>query len=76
MDDEDLTIYKVVVNHEEQYSIWPANREIAPWLARRREARPQSRVPCLHRRGMDRYAPPQFAKANGVTGTLASEPSD
>lgn len=28
MDDrEDTTIYKVVVNHEEQYSIWPADRE-------------------------------------------------
>ncbi len=24
---EDTTIYKVVVNHEEQYSIWPVNRE-------------------------------------------------
>jgi MbtH protein len=24
---EDNTIYKVVVNHEEQYSIWPAGRE-------------------------------------------------
>jgi MbtH protein len=24
---EDATIYKVVVNHEEQYSIWPADRE-------------------------------------------------
>lgn len=24
---EDLTIYKVVVNHEEYYSIWPAHRE-------------------------------------------------
>lgn len=27
---EDSTIYKVVVNHEEQYSIWPADRENAP----------------------------------------------
>ena len=27
---EDITIYKVVVNHEEQYSIWPADRENAP----------------------------------------------
>ena len=27
---EDTTIYKVVVNHEEQYSIWPAERENAP----------------------------------------------
>lgn len=26
-DQEDTTIYKVVMNHEEQYSIWPANRE-------------------------------------------------
>ena len=24
---EDLTTYKVVVNHEEQYSIWPVDRE-------------------------------------------------
>jgi MbtH protein len=24
---EDTTIYKVVVNHEEQYSIWSADRE-------------------------------------------------
>jgi len=24
---EDITIYKVVVNHEEQYSIWPADGE-------------------------------------------------
>jgi MbtH protein len=25
---EDTTIYSVVVNHEEQYSIWPADREL------------------------------------------------
>jgi MbtH protein len=25
---EDTTIYAVVVNHEEQYSIWPADREL------------------------------------------------
>jgi len=24
---EDTTVYKVVVNHEEQYSIWPAYRD-------------------------------------------------
>lgn len=27
LEDEDKTIYKVVVNHEEQYSIWPADRD-------------------------------------------------
>ena len=26
-DREDNTVYKVVVNHEEQYSIWPVDRE-------------------------------------------------
>jgi len=26
---EDKTIYKVVVNHEEQYSIWPSHRSNA-----------------------------------------------
>lgn len=29
-DQEDRTIYKVVVNHEEQYSIWPVHRENPP----------------------------------------------
>jgi MbtH protein len=28
-ENEDNTIYKVVINHEEQYSIWPADRENA-----------------------------------------------
>ena len=26
-EEDDKTIYEVVVNHEEQYSIWPADRE-------------------------------------------------
>lgn len=25
--EQDATIYKVVVNHEEQYSLWPVDRE-------------------------------------------------
>jgi len=29
-DQEDNTIYKVVVNHEEQYSIWSADRQNPP----------------------------------------------
>jgi MbtH protein len=28
MSDEDQTIYEVVVNHEEQYSIWPAQKDL------------------------------------------------
>ncbi len=27
-DDQDSTVYLVVKNHEEQYSIWPVGREI------------------------------------------------
>jgi MbtH protein len=29
-EDDDSTIYRVVVNHEEQYSIWPDERENPP----------------------------------------------
>jgi len=29
-DNEEITLYKVVVNDEEQYSIWPAERENPP----------------------------------------------
>ena len=29
MEEVDNTLYKVVVNHEEQYSIWPLERENA-----------------------------------------------
>ncbi len=28
MDTEDTSTYRVVINHEEQYSIWPAEREL------------------------------------------------
>ena len=28
-DQEDTTVYKVVMNHEEQYSIWPVEQENA-----------------------------------------------
>lgn len=31
-EEDDSTIYTVVLNHEEQYSIWPAHRDIpAGW---------------------------------------------
>jgi MbtH protein len=31
-DDDDTTIYRVLVNHEEQYSLWPSYLEIpAGW---------------------------------------------
>jgi len=42
---EDKTIYKVVVNHEEQYSIWPADRENA--LGWRDEGTSGTKAECL-----------------------------
>jgi len=27
---EDTTIYRVIINHEEQYSLWQADRELPP----------------------------------------------
>jgi MbtH protein len=44
-DQEDTTTYKVVMNHEEQYSIWPAERENA--LGWRDEGKRGSRAECL-----------------------------
>lgn len=32
--DDETTVFSVVVNHEDQYSIWPADRELPPgWTA-------------------------------------------
>jgi len=34
MSADEATLYTVVINHEEQYSIWPADREYPPgWTA-------------------------------------------
>ena len=44
-DKEDNTIYKVVVNHEEQYSIWLADRENS--LGWRDAAKSASKTECL-----------------------------
>jgi MbtH protein len=42
---EDTTAYQVVMNHEEQYSIWPADRENAPgWT---NAGKSGSRAECL-----------------------------
>ncbi|MFI2782675.1 MbtH family protein [Streptomyces sp. ALB3] len=44
-DTADSTRYVVVTNHEEQYSLWPAHRELPPgWQAR---TPPAGRQTCL-----------------------------
>lgn len=44
-DREDTTIYAVVVNHEEQYSIWPTGREIP--LGWKEAGKQGSKAECL-----------------------------
>jgi uncharacterized protein YbdZ (MbtH family) len=46
MDDDSDIVYRVVVNHEEQYSIWPADRDLpAGW---RDEGTTGPKDQCLH----------------------------
>jgi MbtH protein len=45
IDKEDTMVYKVVVNDEEQYSIWPAERENA--LGWRDAGKRGTKVECL-----------------------------
>ena len=42
---EDTTLYQVVINHEEQYSIWPNDREIP--LGWRAEGKVGPKQDCL-----------------------------
>ena len=55
--DRDDTVFKVVVNHEEQYSIWPDYKPVPEGLARGRQERPEEGMPRLYRGGLDRHAP-------------------
>jgi MbtH protein len=44
-EDDDTTIYSVVINYEEQYSIWPSHRELPRgWRAAGKEG---SKTECL-----------------------------
>lgn len=45
--DDDTAVFAVVVNHEEQYSIWPADRE--PPAGWRKQGTSGPRAACLER---------------------------
>jgi MbtH protein len=67
-DNED-TVFKAVVNEEEQYSIWPEYKEIpAGWRAVGPIGKKEEclayirRVLGLHQRSMDRHATAKFAE--------------
>lgn len=45
MSDEDQTLYEVVINHEEQYSIWPAQKDLP--LGWNKAGKQGSKAECL-----------------------------
>ncbi len=53
-EEEDNTIYKVVVNHEEQYSIWPAERDNPLGWKDAGKSGPRSGLPGLYQGSLDR----------------------
>lgn len=71
--------YYVVINDEEQYSIWRVGREGTSRMARRRRPRFQPRfqgaVPWLHRRALDGHASAQRSASDGLmNGSLEQAP--
>jgi hypothetical protein len=70
---EDNTIYKVVVNHEEQYSIWFVDRQ--PPLGWREVGKIglEDRVSGLYHGSLERHAPAQSKEA--IAEAAEVEPS-
>ena len=65
MTDDDNRIYQVVVNDEEQYSIWFADRRATRRLADRGQGGSEGGVPVIYREGLDGHAPAQPQEADG-----------
>jgi uncharacterized protein YbdZ (MbtH family) len=87
--EDDATIYKVVMNHEEQYSIWPARRQNPNgWkdagpsgskeqcLAYIREVWTDMRPLSLRKKMEERAAAPELEATNGMAGTNGAEKDD
>jgi MbtH protein len=63
---EDNTIYKVVVNHEEQYSIWPADRENPlGWKDAGKSGSNAECLPGLRQGSLDGYEAAKLEEKNG-----------
>lgn len=53
-DEQDEDLYRVVVNDEEQYSIWPLEKESAPgWRDARRTGTKTECLACIKEAGTD-----------------------
>ena len=67
---DDDRIYKVIVNHEVQYSIWPADKTNALGLDGLGQEWYESRVSGLYQRSLDRYAAFEPEEENGKGSQL------
>ena len=75
--DDDNGSFFVLVNDEEQHSLWPTFADVPTgWRVVYGEARPR-RVSGLHRTELARYSAHEFAReANGGPGFLTNKGSD
>ena len=72
-DAEDRTIYKVVINHEEQYSIWPAHRQApAGWREVGIEGEKQACLDYIEKVWTDMRPLSLRKKMEGLTGDSES----
>lgn len=60
---DDTTLYLVVVNEEEQYSLWPPTVD-SHWAGRSRQKGLEGGMSGIHRRSMDGHAPVESAQEN------------
>ena len=70
-DEEDTTVYHVVVNHEEQYSIWPASRALPAGWHDVGKSGPKGGMSRLHQRGVDRHATAERSQSHGSKGPIS-----
>lgn len=66
-EDEDKTIYKVVVNDEEQYSIWPEYRENPAGWSDVGKVGPKAECG-IHQGSLDGYAAAESQEEDGRDG--------
>ena len=71
MTTEDNRAYQVVMNDEEQYSIWFADREPPAGWRERGQGGAEGGVPGVHRGGLDGHASAQPQEADGRSRVIS-----
>ena len=74
---EDTTTYKVVVNHEEQYSIWPSEKKLPLGWTATGTTGSKDRMPGAYQGSLDRHETAQLEIEDGsAQGQIVNEPVD